>query len=107
MMVPPAPLFEVLTPLGFLVRTTGSYWEVLQHKHPEITGRLSQVQSCLAGPEQVRRSSQDLGVYLFYQRSGPYHLCVVTRRLDGSGFIITCYLTDAIKEGIRVWPTSE
>ena len=103
-MEPPTPLFEVLTPLGFLVRTTDQYWNVLQHKHPEITGRLSQVQSCLVAPEQARHSKQDRAVYLSL---GPYHLCVVARRLDGDGFVITCYLTDAIKEGAKVWPTSE
>ena len=61
----------------------------------------------LAAPDQVRQSRQDAAVILFYRSAPPYHLCVVAKRLDGAGFIVTCYLTDAIKEGTRVWPTSE
>ena len=101
------PLFEVSTPLGFRVRTTSPYWTILQHKHPEIGGRLRDVQQCLTDPDQVRQSRQDAAVYLFYRSAPPYHLCVVAKCLDGAGFIVTCYLTDAIKEGTRVWPTSE
>jgi hypothetical protein len=42
----PPSLFEVETPLGFRVRTTADYWELIQHKHPEVIGRLSDVQQC-------------------------------------------------------------
>jgi hypothetical protein len=28
----------------------------------------------------------------------------VTRRLNGEGFLITAYQTDAIKEGVLLWP---
>lgn len=102
----PPPLFEVATPAGFRVRTTQPHWDLLEHKHPEIRGWLEQAQSCLATPQQVRRSRQDPNVYLFYVPSGSYHLCVVAKRLDGDGFIVTCYLTDAIKEGMVAWPRS-
>jgi hypothetical protein len=105
--VTPRHLFDVETPLGFRVRTTPSYWELLQRKHLEIKGQLAGIQNCLTRPDQVRRSKQDPGVYLFYQSRAPYHLCVVTKQLNGDGFVITCYLTDSIKEGDRVWPTSE
>lgn len=101
------PLFVVTTPLGFTVRTTSEYWDLLQQKHPEVTGRLHEVQQCLTSPEQVRQSKQDAAVYLFYALLEAYHLCVVAKRLDGGGFIVTCYLTDAIKEGVKVWPISE
>jgi hypothetical protein len=30
--------------------------------------------------------------------------CAVAKREDDDGFLITAYPTDAIKEGIRVWP---
>jgi len=103
----PTPLFNVRTPLGFAVRTTADYWVLLQRKHREVSGRLEDVARCLATPVQVRQSKHDPAVYLFYRALAPYHLCVVVKRLDGEGFIITCYLTDAIKEGIPIWPTSE
>ena len=103
----PSPLFEVTTPLDFVVRTTSEYWAVLQRKHPEIQDKIQEVQRCLTAPQQVRHSRHDAAIFLFYRPSPPYHLCVVVKRLNGQGFIVTCYITDAIKEGARIWPTSE
>ncbi len=100
------PLLHAPTPLGFAVRTTTAYWDLVQRKHPEIQGRLADVERCLIDPEQIRRSKQDPSVYLFYRSAAPYHLCVVAKRLDGEGFVVTCYVTDAIKEGEALWPTS-
>jgi len=43
-------------------------------------------------------------VFLFYRLecSGRW-ICVVAKRLNGDGFLITTYPTDTIKEGERVW----
>jgi hypothetical protein len=98
--------FFAATPLGFTVRTTESYWELLLLKHPEITGRERDVQETLSRPQQIRRSLRDDKVYLFYRAEGGYYLCVVAKALDREGFVITAYVTDSIKEGERVWPTS-
>lgn len=97
---------RALTPLGFTVHTTTSYWELIQAKPPEVRNRLAEVRRCLEAPEQVSRSKQDSTVQLFYRPAPPYHPCVVVKRLDVDGFIITCYLTDTIKEGVRMWPAS-
>ena len=102
----PEVLLQVLTPLGFTVRSTRSYWDLIQTKHPEVRNRLAEVRQCLEAPEQVRRSRQDGAVHLFYRPAPPYHLCVVVKRLNGGAFMITCYLTDALKEGVRIWPAS-
>jgi hypothetical protein len=102
-----AEIFVVPTPLGFAVRTSGEYWKLIGRKHPEVVGRIEQVKECLRNPTQVRRSKQDPAVYLFYASHPPYHLAVVAKRLDGDGFVVTSYLTDRIKEGDLVWPTSE
>lgn len=99
-------LFTVPTPLGFSVRTTKAYWELIQRKHPEIVGKELEVQQCLREPNFVRRSTQDPLVYLFYRSLRPYYLAVVVKRLNGDGFIITSYVTDKIKEGEQIWPIS-
>jgi hypothetical protein len=99
-------LFTVPTPLGFSVRTTKAYWELIQRKHPEIIGKESEVQQCLRTPSLVRRSTQDPLVYLFYIPLPPHYLAVVVKRLNGDGFIITSYVTDKVKEGEQIWPTS-
>jgi len=100
-------LFEVSTPLGFSVRTTASYWALIETKHSEIAGREAEVQTCLSTPNQIRQSRQDSTIYLFYRSRPPYHLCVIVKRLNDTGFVVTCYLTDKIKEGDKIWPTSE
>jgi hypothetical protein len=99
-------LFEVMTPLGFRVRVSRSQWElIITVKHPVMAGRESGVRKTLEKPDEIRVSRSDQGVYLFYrsERQGRW-VCVVTKRLDGEGFLITTYPTDAIKEGVRVWP---
>ena len=99
-------LFEVLTPLGFSVRVTRARWEFLiSVKHPAMAGREDVVQSTLQSPEQVRQSRSDSDVMLFYraERSDRW-VCAVARQTADSGFLITAYPTDAIKEGTQVWP---
>jgi hypothetical protein len=98
-------LFEVLTPLGFRVRVTREYWElIVTIKHPAMKGREADVQETLRNPSEIRLSKNDASVYLFYkpERIGRW-VCVVARRLNGDGFLITTYPTDAIKEGRQIW----
>ena len=96
--------FEILTPLGFTVRTTESYWQRLITKHPDIADLEELVQQALADPDEIRRSSRDESVLLFYlARSEKRWVVAVARRLNGDGFLITAYQTDAIKEGESIW----
>ena len=98
-------LFEVLTPLGFRVRVTRTYWElIITVKHPVMAGREDDVQETLKNPNEIRVSKSDPNVYLFYkpERIGRW-VCAVAKRLDGNGFLITTYPTDAIKEGRQIW----
>lgn len=99
-------LFEVQTPLGFRVRVTRSYWQlIVTVKHPVMTGREMEVQATLTNPDEVRQSRQDPAVYLFYRSEQVKRwVCAVAKRLDGGGFLITTYRTDMIKEGVPVWP---
>lgn len=99
--------FEVLTPIGFRVRVTRSYWElIITIKHPVMAGRESDVQESLQNPDEIRVSRNDSAVYLFYKAERAKRwVCAVAKRLNGEGFLITAFPTDAIKEGVRVWPT--
>jgi hypothetical protein len=96
--------FEVLTPLDFTVRTSESYWQRLIVKHPDIEDLEELVQQALTSPDEIRQSSRDTGVLLFYliRRDGRW-VVAVARRLNGDGFLITAYQTDAIKEGKTIW----
>ncbi len=104
-MTPDDILFQVDTPLGFRVRTTLRYWNlVIVEKHDVVRGRESSVAEALTDPNEIRRSLSDENVYLFYKVERPGRwLCVVAKRLNGEGFIITVYPADAIKEGETVW----
>ncbi len=99
-------LFEVMTPLGFRVRVTKTYWRVITEiKHPVMQGCEDDVKEALQNPSEIRMSSKDPRVYLFYkpERLGRW-VCAVAKRLNGEGFLITTYPTDGVKEGRRVWP---
>lgn len=96
--------FEIKSSLGKIIRTTSSHWELITKlKHPEIEGKESEVQKCLSEPIEIRRSSEDPDVYLYYSHYMTYYICVVARHLNGDGFIITSYITDKIKEGESIW----
>jgi len=49
-------LFEVPTPLGFKVRATRLYWDmIICIKHPIMIGRELEVKATLENPEEIRR----------------------------------------------------
>lgn len=80
-------LFEVMTPLGFAVRCTVEYWQAkVVADHPVMAGREEAVRRTLAEPAEIRL------------------VCVVARRLNGDGFLITAYPTDVVKKGTKLWP---
>lgn len=98
-------LFETTTPLGFRVYTTPQHWDIIvSNKHPVMRGREDQVLQALRCPEEIRQSLNDPSVLLFYRLERPGRwVCVVAKRLDGEGFVITTYPTDAIKVGELIW----
>lgn len=96
--------FEVQTPLGFTVRTTDQYWErIVGEKHPNMRREEEAVRNSLANPDVVKQSVADATVLLFYRQRQVGWTVAVARRLNGEGFLITCYLTAAIKKGPDIW----
>ncbi len=96
--------FEILTPLGFRVRTSEEYWQKLIIKHPDIADLAAEVIQTLTHPDEIRQSSRDPNIVLFYfALKVKRWLVAVARRLNGDGFLITAYQTDAIKEGDLIW----
>lgn len=58
--------FEITPPLGFSVRTTHTYWQKLITKHPNIASLEKLVHQALQAPNEIRQSSQDNNILLFY-----------------------------------------
>jgi len=98
-------LFEAVTPLGFRVRVTKAYWElIVTIKHPVMAGREENVRDTLENPDEIRQSKSVENVYLFYKAEREKRwICAVSRQTNDTGFLITTYPTDAIKEGTQVW----
>ena len=98
-------LFEVMTPLGFRVRITKTYWElIVTIKHPVMAGREEDVKKTLEQPDEIRQSKSDEMVYLFYKAEQEKRwICAVSKQTGEDGFLITTYPTDAIKEGVQIW----
>ena len=99
-------LFEVDTRLGFRVRVPLQRWQlIVTLKHPVLRGHEADVERALHDPDEIRQSTSDASVYLFYvaKENGRW-ICAVVKRVDeADGFLITAYPTDAIKEGTRIW----
>ena len=73
----------------------------------KLRGRAQNVAQVLAHPDQVCQSRQDRAVFLYYRMDQQRLLCAVVKCLNGEGFLIIAYPCDTIKEGDRIWPTSE
>jgi len=72
---------------------------------PRMACREQDVVKTLTNPDEVRRSRVDPAVHHFYRLEQEQRwVCAVCKRLNGDGFLVTAYPTDAIKEGDKVWP---
>ena len=81
--------FEILTPLGFTIRTNDTYWQRLTPKHPDIADAEDLIQQALRNPDEIRQSSRDENILLFYSLRKPKRWVVaVARRLNGDGFLV-------------------
>ncbi len=92
--------FEVTSSLGKRIRVTKPYWNfIITAKHPMMTGKEALVKDALMNAEEVRRSNKDKEVFIYYKRMKKHFIAVVCKHLNGSGYIITTYITDRIKIG--------
>jgi hypothetical protein len=99
-------VFEASTPFGTTVRVTRERWDiVVSVKHPTMAGREDAVRHVLESPDEVRQSRSHPEVLLFYKaETNKRWTCAVVRTTNDQAFLVTAYPTDAIKEGVRIWP---
>ena len=67
------------------------------------------IPNTLRWPDRVVRSSSDPEAHLYYRyyeatAVGSKYVCVVVKALDIDAFVVTAYLTDAVKPGEILWP---
>ena len=78
-------------------------------EHPEMTNMEAAIEETLRDPEKVVQSVSDPSVHLYYRfyfRTvvGGKFLCVVVKMGEHGAFVLTAYLTDRVKKGVRLWP---
>jgi hypothetical protein len=99
-------LFEVRTPLGFGSRDPRSVGVDCDHQASRDGGSRVERQGGVESPDEIRQSRTDTEILLFYNAEGASRwVCAVAKHARDQAFLITAYPTDAIKEGIRVWPS--
>jgi len=92
---------------GRFIRLTNERLAHIQER-VEMRGMDATVALTLAAPERVLRSTSDPEVELYYRFCegtlvGDKYLCVAVKLLTNDAFVLTAYLTDAIKRGVVVW----
>ena len=85
------------------IKLTANQWNHILKEHPEVGAYKSRVSDVLTKPDLVKRSKRDKDTFLYYHYykdiyKGKY-LLVVARH----GLLLTCYITDRIKEGYVIW----
>jgi hypothetical protein len=101
-------VFEVQTVVGVTVTLTRATWDdICQRKHREMSGRLAEVQMTVTNPEEIRRSTSNQLVHLFYRVQGSKRFICVVARSSGPNraAVATAYLSTRVKPGEQVWPT--
>ena len=76
-------------------------------EHPEVRSYLDRLEDVFRSPEWVKRSRRDPHVYLYYRfyddiLDGKYLLGIA--KIASRATVLTCYVTDSIKQGDLLWP---
>ena len=96
--------FQVKSKLGVKIRVTTSYWNfIIESKHPIMKDKETLVKTTLKSPDLIKKSTKDRSVFLYYKSYKKNFAVVVCKHLNGSGYIITTYITDRIKIGEQIW----
>ena len=81
-------------------------WMHIIQEHPEVKEYIKEIEMVLKEPDLIKESNKDKNVYLYYRffreiLKGKYIIVVVKKSI--SSFVVTCYITDRIKEGDIIW----
>ena len=96
--------FEILSPLKCTIRATKDFWQYLiEKKHPFMIDKEDVVVNALKDPDEIRKSSSDPSVYLYYRRTDRLYCAIARHETNSDGFLITAYPADKVKEGAIIW----
>lgn len=94
---------------GNQIELTNERWQHIITEHPEVRGLKNRLSQILSAPDSVKRSKRDKDVLLYYRYypdilGSKYLLAVV--KIHKRSFLLTCYVTDRMKEGDIIWQRS-
>ena len=100
---------EILTDFnGTDVRLTDERFQHITDSHPSVLELSDAIAETLTSPDVVRLSSWNADTRLYYRwytetKYNDKYVCVVVVVTEDDAWIITAYLTDAIKQGELLW----
>jgi len=92
--------------IGKIVELTSERKNHIIEFHPDVKPYFFKFKEILKDPDEIRKSRYDPEVLLFYKyfsnlKGGKYLTIVV--KVNKRNFILTCYLTDRIISGERIY----
>ncbi len=97
-------IIEEILPTNISIRCSELYWQkIIDFKHPSMKNRLEDVKNTIKHPKEIRSSHHLPHRLLVYKDFMDQYLCVVIKVKGDQGIILTCYLSDKIKEGEVIW----
>ena len=94
-----------------VIRLTDERLRHISEQHHSLLEIPNGIAQTLLNPDEVRLSSRSADTQLYYRwyantKYGNKYVCVVVVFSDYDAWIITAYLTDAIKQGGLVWQSA-
>lgn len=99
-------LFEIIDVFSKKIRTTKNYWrKIKEEKHKDLIVGIGEITETIIKPDEVYQSVKDETVAIQYRKYLKFILVVVTKHLNGDGFLVTAYQTTKSKtKGEKLWP---
>lgn len=99
-------LFEIVDVFGKRIRTTNEYFrKIKEDKHSELEFGVEEIKETITKPDEVNRSLKDDTIMINFRLIGQVTLVVVTKHMNGDGFLVTAYQTTKVKrKGEKLWP---
>ena len=96
---------------GRLIRLTDERFNHIL-EHPEMASMGDRIGETLARPKTVIESLSDPAARLYYRfyvgtKVGDKYLCVIVKVSGDDAFVVTAYLTDAVKKGRVIWASEK
>ena len=97
---------EYIEKTGIKITLKEEQWNHIIKQHPEVKPYKNRIQETLSDPDIIKRSKRDKDTFLYYNYyediyKGKYLLVVA--EIKNKKSILTCYITDRIKEGEIIW----